>query len=180
MKSMSSNDNLQNIPVSDFMTRNVRTITENETMKQASKLMYQEDIGSVVILRERDTDDHHDNSVARSTAERDVIPTGIVTERDIARMVGFSAKFFSDISASEVMSKPLITASPDTSIKEAVALMQQKDIRRLPVLNDKGLIVGIITDKDILKAVVNTFKKTISDHGLMSEGFDLLGFLGAE
>lgn len=69
MKSMSSNDNLQNIPVFDFMTRNVRTITENETMKQASKLMYQEDIGSVVILRERDTDDHNDDSVTQYNRE---------------------------------------------------------------------------------------------------------------
>jgi hypothetical protein len=41
-------------------------------------------------------------------------------------------------------------------------------------------MVGIITDKDILKAVIKTFKKVIRDHGLLSDGFDLLGFLGAE
>jgi len=74
----------------------------------------------------------------------------------------------------------VITVSPDTSIKEAVVLMQQKDIRRLPVVSNNGLMVGIITDKDILKAVIKTFKKIIRDHGLQSDGFDLLGFLGAE
>lgn len=58
--------------------------------------------------------------------------------------------------------------------------MEQKDIRRLTVVNEKGQIVGIITAKDVLKAVIKTFKKTIKDHDLMSEGFDLLGFLGAE
>jgi CBS domain-containing protein len=175
----STQDNIENIPVFDFMTRNVRTITESETMKQASKLMYQDNIGSIVILKKGDTDDHEGKVSGIATGKKE-IPTGIVTERDIARMVGFSAKFLGDIPVSEVMSTPLITVDPDTSMKDAVVLMQQKNIRRLPVLDDRGQMVGIITDKDILKAVVKTFKKTIKDHGLMSEGFDLLGFLGAE
>lgn len=175
---MNSDANLQNVPVSDFMSKNVRTIHENETMKQASKLMYQNNIGSVVVLKESDAVDR--NMVSHIATENKEIPTGIVTERDIARMVGHSAEFFSDIPVSEVMSKPVITVSPDTSIKEAVVLMQQKDIRRLPVVSNNRLMVGIITDKDILKAVIKTFKKIISDHGLLSDGFDLLGFLGAE
>jgi CBS domain-containing protein len=133
-------------------------------MKEASKQMYQNNIGSVIVV------DTEGNKKA----------VGIVTERDIARMVGFSTKLFSDILVAEIMSKPLITVFPDTSIKEAVILMQQKEVRRLPVLNDKGLMAGIITDKDILKAFTKTFGKTIKDHGLISEGFDLLGFLGAE
>ena len=81
---------------------------------------------------------------------------------------------------SEVMSKPLITVSPDTSVENAVSLMEQKDIRRLPVIDDKGQMVGIITAKDIFKAVMKTFKQTGKDQDLMSEGFDLLGLLGAE
>lgn len=178
---MSSDADLQNIPVSDFMSKNVRTIRENETMKQASKLMYQNNIGSVVVLKESDAIDrvNHD-MVSHITTEDKEIPTGIVTERDIARMVGHSAKFFSDVPVSEVMSKPVITVSPDTSIKEAVVLMQQKDIRRLPIIDKEGQLVGIITEKDILRVVFKIFKKTIKDQGLISEGFDLLGFLGAE
>ena len=114
---MSSDADLQNISVSDFMSKNVRTIRENETMKQASKLMYQNNIGSVVVLKESNAIDrvNHD-TVSHITTENKEIPTGIVTERDIARMVGHSAKFFSDIPVSEVMSKPVITVSSDTSI----------------------------------------------------------------
>ena len=48
---------MKNIAVSDFMTRSVKTIKENETMRQACKLMYQENIGSIVILKKY-TDDH--------------------------------------------------------------------------------------------------------------------------
>jgi CBS domain-containing protein len=168
----SSPDNIRNLTVSDFMTRNVTTIIENETMRQACKLMYQDNIGSIVIIK-KDTVDQG----GTTTKE---IPMGMVTERDIARMVGFSAKFFADMPVSEVMSKPLITVNPNTSVKDAVSLMEQKDIRRLPVIDEKGQMVGIITAKDIFKAVMKTFKETGKDQDLMSEGFDLLGLLGIE
>ncbi|HET7390420.1 MAG TPA: CBS domain-containing protein [Nitrososphaeraceae archaeon] len=169
----SSPDNIRNIAVSEFMTKKVKTITENETMRQACKLMYQDNIGSIVILK-KDTNDQD------GTTTKKEIAIGMVTERDIARMVGFSAKFFADMPVSEVMSKPLITVNPDTSVKDAVSLMEQKDIRRLPVIDDKGQIVGIITAKDIFKAIMKTFKETRKDKDLMFEGYDLLGLLGAE
>jgi CBS domain-containing protein len=165
----SASENIKNIAVSDFMTRNVIIITENEPMRQACKLMYQHNIGSIVILKK-------EGEISSNTTGKE-IPMGIVTERDIARMIGFSAKFFADMPVSEVMNKPLITVNPYTSVKDAVALMEQKDIRRLPVVDDKQQMVGIITAKDILRAV---FKKTTKGQDLISEGFDLLGLLGTE
>jgi len=143
--------------------------------------MYEDNIGSIVILKEG-TGSNLDDDVSGSTSEKKEIPIGIVTERDIARTVGFAAKhsIFGDIPLSELMSKPLITIQPGASLKDAVVLMQQKDIRRLPIIDKDGQLVGIITQKDILRAVFKIFKKTIKDQGLISEGFDLLGFLGAE
>ena len=173
----SASKNMKNIAVSDFMTRSVKTIKENETMRQACKLMYQENIGSIVILKKY-TDDHEAGT--SDTTMKNEIPTGIVTERDIARMVGFSAKFFADMTASEVMSKPLITINSDTSARDAVALMEQKDIRRLPIVDDKGQMVGIITAKDIIKAFMKVFKENVKDQDLKSDGFDLLGLIGVE
>jgi CBS domain-containing protein len=165
----SASENIKNIAVSDFMTRKVIIISENEAMRQACKLMYQHNIGSIVILKK-------EGEISSNTTGKE-IPVGIVTERDIARMIGFSAKFFADMPVSEVMNKPLITVNPYTSVKDAVALMEQKDIRRLPVVDDKQQMVGIITAKDILRAV---FKKTTKGQDLISEGFDLLGLLGTE
>jgi CBS domain-containing protein len=167
----SASENIKNIAVSDFMTKKVKIIAENETMKEACKLMYQHNIGSIVIIKE--------GEISSNTTKKE-IPVGIVTERDVARMIGFSAKFFADMRVSEVMNKPLITVNPYTSVKDAVALMEQRDIRRLPVVDEKGQMVGIITAKDILKAVMNIFKEKLKDQDLMSEGFDLLGLLGAE
>ena len=179
----STQDDVANVPVFDFMTRNVITIPESQTMKQASKLIYEDNIGSIVILKEGSGSNLDDNVSGSTTQKKEIpIPIGIVTERDIARTVGFAAKhsIFGDIPLSELMSKPLITIQPGASLKDAVVLMQQKDIRRLPIIDKDGRLVGIITEKDILKVVFKIFKKTIGDRGSISEGFDLLGFLGAE
>ena len=173
-----TSEKIRNIAVSDFMTTKVKTITEDETMKQACKLMYQENIGSIVILT-KNTDSHNSKRPG-TTPKNEEIPVGIVTERDIARMIGFSAKFFADMKVSEIMSKPLITVTPITSVKDAVALMDQKNIRRMPVVDYKGQMVGIITGKDIFKAVINIFKENMKDQDLKSEGFDLLGLIGTE
>src|SRR5215467_1789687 len=157
--------------VSDFMTRKVKVITENETMRQACKLMYQHNIGSIIIIKNND---------GKSSDTKKEIPAGILTERDIARMIGFSAKFYPDTPVSEVMNKPSVTVSPNTSVKDAVTLMEQRDIRRLPVVDDNQQMIGIITAKDILKVVMNIFKGTTKGQDLTSDGFDLLGLLGAE
>jgi CBS domain-containing protein len=172
----SASDNIKNIAVSDFMTRSVKTIKENETMRQACKLMYQDNIGSVVIVKKQ-TDDEAETLDTKMNNE---MPIGIVTERDLARMVGFSAKFFADMTVSEVMSKPLITINSDTSIRDAIALMEQKDIRRLPIVDNEGQMLGIITSKDIFKAFMKIFKESEKEQGLMSDGFDLLGLIGIE
>jgi CBS domain-containing protein len=174
---MTSLDNIKNIAVSDFMNRSVKTVKENETMRQACKLMYQDNIGSIVIIKK-----HTDGQEAETldTKMKNEIPIGIVTERDLARMVGFSAKFFADMTVSEVMSKPVITINSDTSIKDAVALMEQKDIRRLPIVDNEGQMVGIITSKDVFKAFTKIFKESMKQQGLTSDGFDLLGLIGVE
>jgi CBS domain-containing protein len=52
------------------------------------------------------------------------------------------------------MSKPLVTISVNDSIKDAIYTMQQKNIRRLAIV-DKEKIAGIITDKDIFRAIIN-------------------------
>jgi predicted transcriptional regulator len=174
---MTSLDNIKNIAVSDFMTRSVKTIKENETMRQACKLMYQDNIGSIVIIK------NYTNGPDTETLDNNMkneMPIGIVTERDLARMVGFSAKFFADMTVSEVMSKPLVTINFDKSVKDAVVLMEQKNVRRLPIVDSEGQMVGIITSKDILKVFMKTFKESVKEQGLMSDGFDLLGLIGVE
>ena len=159
----SKSDNIKNLSISEFMTRDVITITENGSVGEACKLMYKENIGSLIIIK-KDI----------------VIPVGIVTERDITKMVGLSNKFFVDMPVSGIMSQPLVTINPTTSVGDAVYLMEQKNIRRLPVINTQGLIVGIITAKDIFKPLMKIFKQVAKEKKLISDGFDLLGLIGME
>jgi CBS domain-containing protein len=135
------------IPVSDFMTTNVITANGNQSVREVCKLMYNKKVGSVVILanaKGSETNSNKNNGVV----------IGIVTERDYVHLIGFSEMFLVDIPVSEIMSKPLITIRKFASITEAISVMQAKNIRRLPVLDNNGKMIGIITDKDILKAIM--------------------------
>ncbi|MGA8085438.1 MAG: hypothetical protein WB988_26575 [Candidatus Nitrosopolaris sp.] len=74
--------------------------------------MYRENIGSVVILTK--------NAGSHDSKRGEVTPVGIITERSIVRMIGFSANLFPDMNVSEIMSTPLIPVSTTTSVKDAV------------------------------------------------------------
>ena len=70
----------------------------------------------------------------------------------------------------EIMSKPVITVSAKNSIKDALQVMQQKNIRRL-VIAEKETMMGIITDKDIFRAIMNNqslIPSLLQDNTLMA------------
>jgi CBS domain-containing protein len=117
--------------------------------------MHENNIGSVVIVRNKD----RDNDISSSNK-----PIGIITERDIVRILGSLEPALLKAPIRELMSKPLITILPNSSIKDAMQTMQLKNIRRLVVVNvekegkennqDDNKMIGIITDKDIFRAIM--------------------------
>ena len=123
-------------PVSSIMTGEVITATADETIKTVCKLMYENDIGSIVIVK-RTVDDANK-------------PVGIITERDIVRQIGLSELFVVQTPI-QIMSTPLVTIEPNNPIRDAIEIMQVKKIRRLVVIDDREKMVGIITIKDALK-----------------------------
>ena len=116
--------------VKDLMTKKVLTIDTQKTVFEAAQLMGQKEVGDVIVL---DTE----------------MPIGIVTERDIVRRVVAKTKP-GTTKVSEVMSTPLITISPDASVKEAARMMVKYRIRRLPVLKEHKL-VGILVVSDFAR-----------------------------
>jgi len=118
------------IPVKEIMTREVCTVSKEESILNASRKMIECGVGSVVVLEESK-------------------PVGIVTERDIIVKVVSRNKVPSEVLVEEVMNYPLITVTPETSAREAGRIMLKRGIRRLPVVNGDKL-VGIITDTDLL------------------------------
>jgi CBS domain-containing protein len=125
--------------VKDFMTKGVLTVDEEKTIFEAAELMSQKEVGDVVVLKGE-------------------IPRGIVTERDFVRRV-VAKKTPLDAKISDVMSKPLITISPEASLKEAARKMVNRGIRRLPVV-EKHKLVGIIVVSDFAR---HLSKKTLTE-----------------
>jgi CBS domain-containing protein len=158
---MDITESLKNITVSSIMTPNVITVNEKQSLREGSKVMYQHNIGGLIVLMDTSNND---------SAEIDK-PIGIITERDIARLVAFSSTLSTDTAISEVMSKPLITINQNSSIKEVTDLMQQNGIRRLPIVDNKGKLVGIITAKDIIRSLMEFLKSLMSQQDLMQLAF---------
>jgi len=118
--------------VRDIMTKTLRTVRPNSSVLDAVQKMNKFNIGSILVVDGRR-------------------PVGIVTERDILRRVVELSMEPSIVKVSDIMSHPVVTINPDATIEEAARLMTAKQIKKLPVVQEDG-VVGIITTMDIMKA----------------------------
>lgn len=131
---------IDTIPVSTYKSsKGVITKTVDQNIHAACRTMHENNIGCVVIVGE-------------NTAKNKE-PVGIITERDVVRLLGTLNPASPHTPLRNIMSKPLITISINSSIKEAIETMQAKSIRRLLIV-DKEKMAGIITDKDIFRAIM--------------------------
>lgn len=135
-KSATARD-IDTIPVSKFMTKTVITANLDQTIQSACKIMNENNLGAIVIVK-------------RVVSGNEAV--GIITERDIIRKIGEAELFTTQNSIRELMGTNLVTIKPNDTIADAVGLMHGNNIRRLPVMDEHGKMVGIITDKDVLKA----------------------------
>jgi CBS domain-containing protein len=132
---------IESIPISSFMTKNIKTETEDQNIQAVCRIMNESNIGSVIVVKALDG----------SSSNK---PVGIVTERDVVRIVGLLEPHLLQKPIMELMSKPLITLSSNHSIRDAIQTMQINNIRRIPIVQ-KANIEGIITNKDIFKAIMS-------------------------
>lgn len=118
--------------VGEIMTRDVVTVTPDDTVETAVRVMIDHEIGSVVVV------------------EKDA-PLGLFTERDLTRKI-LETPDLLHLRVGDVMSSPVVSTEPGVEIVEAFDLMTSKNIRRLPVVEGGGL-VGIVTERDLIKWV---------------------------
>jgi len=128
---------LDSLSVLSIMNKEVKTESENQNVMAACKVMHDNDIGCVVVIKVQD---------------KDKTPVGIITERDIIRIFGEMAIDFR-APLSTFMSKPIVSIQSDCSIGEAIQLMNSNRIRRLIVVDGNNRMVGIITEKDIFREI---------------------------
>jgi signal-transduction protein with cAMP-binding, CBS, and nucleotidyltransferase domain len=121
------------LTVKEIMTERLETIKVINTAQEAAKRMRDKNVSSLAVL-------HEDSS-----------PAGIVTERDFVRRLCTEDKRSSEAKIQELISSPVKTVSPSTSIGEAADIMVRNRIRHLLVIDGKtNLAAGIISATDIV------------------------------
>jgi CBS domain-containing protein len=118
--------------VREVMTEDPKTVEASATLEEAAKIMAESDVGNVLVV------------------ENDEVQ-GIVTDRDIVVRAIAKGESPGDTSVREVATTEVETLGPDDSIDDAIKKMEERDVRRLPVVDD-GKPVGIVTLGDLAKA----------------------------
>jgi CBS domain-containing protein len=127
--------------VSDVMTPNPRTVSPSDSLADAAKIMRDADVGAVVVT------------------ESDVV-TGILTDRDIVVRAVAESRDPDSTSVSDICTTGIQAIEPDASVDDALRMMREDDIRRLPVVKN-GRPVGIISLGDL--AVEREPDSTLAD-----------------
>jgi signal-transduction protein with cAMP-binding, CBS, and nucleotidyltransferase domain len=131
------------VSLNEVMKRNPTMISIEATVAKAAKVMCQEEVGSCIVIQRN-------------------LPIGIVTEEDINCKVVAKDLKPSNVRVNEIMSTPLITVSADKTVGDAAHMMVKHKVRRLPVVNEKKKVIGIVTVRDLL-TVSNELNELLTD-----------------
>jgi CBS domain-containing protein len=117
--------------IKEVMTSDVRACEPNATVVDVAKLMAKEDVGPIPVVEEGRL-------------------VGLVTDRDIVVRVIAEGRDPNATTVGEIASRDLVTVSPDEDLDEALQLLAQHQVRRLPVV-DGDRLVGIVAQADIAR-----------------------------
>jgi CBS domain-containing protein len=118
----------------EMMSKNPTCVTPDTPLVDAARLMKDENIGVVPVVESSDS--------------RRLV--GVLTDRDIAIRAVAEGRDGATTSVGHVMSTNVRTSAPDDSVNDVMALMGSEQIRRVPIVDERGDIVGIIAQADIV------------------------------
>jgi CBS-domain-containing membrane protein len=122
--------------VEKLMTRSVATCGPQDTLDYAASLMWQNDCGCLPVI--------HINGTAQVC--------GMITDRDICMSALFKGKALGELRVEDAMAKDLQTCQPGDTLAVVERKMQNSRIRRLPVVDEAGALVGIVSMADLASA----------------------------
>ncbi len=113
----------------EIMTSNVKTATRGMTLQEVAALMREGDMGAIPVVE--------DGKLVGIVTDRDIVVRSIAEGKDASANIG------------EAMTTQIFSVKPDDFVFEAIRLMGDKQIRRIPVVNENGGLAGIIAIADI-------------------------------
>lgn len=122
--------------VGNFCNRDVVIVRRDDSIVELARLMRRHHVGSILVCEES----HGKNK-----------PVGIVTDRDLVVEVIAASVSKEDVTAGDVMSYELLTAREQDGLWEVMQRMRARGVRRVPVLDKEGDLIGIITADDIIE-----------------------------
>ena len=128
--------------VKEVMTKAVRTCTPETNLAEAARSMWMGNCGVLPVIDDR-------SEVA-----------GMITDRDICIATGCRRRDPATILVGEVVTKQAYACSPYSDVVEALEIMRQKDVRRLPVLDSTGKLCGLLSMDDVALKVQTDFEMT--------------------
>jgi len=119
--------------VREMMTTDPACCTADTSLPEVARMMVDQDCGEIPVI---------DNNSSK-------VPIGVVTDRDIVCRTIANGLNPVELTAADCMSKPIVTVTADMSLEECCKLMEENLIRRVPVVDDRGSISGIVALADI-------------------------------
>jgi CBS domain-containing protein len=116
--------------IRNVMTSNPRSLESGGGVVEAARLMRDEDVGIVPVVEDGKL-------------------VGTVTDRDIATRVVAEGRSPESVTVGDIASRNLVTIDPQQDLDEALRLMARHQVRRLPVVDEDGTLVGIVAQKDV-------------------------------
>lgn len=119
--------------VRDLMTPNPECVTESDSLRDAARKMKSEDIGAIPVIQ--------------SEGGRKII--GMVTDRDIVTRVVADGRNPDECTVRDAMTKEVFSVREDDSIERVHQVMRERQVRRVPVVDQREELVGIVAQADI-------------------------------
>ena len=119
--------------VKEIMSEEPACCTRETSLQDVAILMVEHDCGEIPVV---------DNMQSKR-------PVGVVTDRDITCRTVALGKNPLDLRARDCMSSPAVTVSPETGVDECCRLMEENQLRRVPVVDESGCCCGIVSQADI-------------------------------
>jgi CBS domain-containing protein len=124
------------MPIGEVCSREVVVASRETTVQEAARLMRQHHVGDVVVL---------------DTLNGRRVPTGIVTDRDIVISVVATKLDPAVFTLGDLITRELVTARSGQGVFETIQQMRTAGIRRMPIVDDEGSLVGIVAVDDLIQ-----------------------------